>query len=64
MELSIYLVGDNDPIILREEEINDRRALKEIYQEYLNGADFLSISKDDYILGFNTKHITLMILKN
>ncbi len=63
MELIIYLVGDNDPIILREKEINDRRTAKEIYKEYLDGAEFLSISKDKSLLGFNTKNISLMVLK-
>lgn len=62
MELVIFLVGNNDPIILREKEINDRRTAKEIYKEYLDGAEFLSISNDNALLGFNTKNISLMIL--
>ncbi|MDJ1156037.1 hypothetical protein QNJ24_07925 [Macrococcus caseolyticus] len=62
MELVIFLVGNNDPIILREKEINDRRTVKEIYKEYLDGAVFLSIGNDNALLGFNTKNISLMIL--
>ncbi|ARQ03935.1 hypothetical protein CW697_10450 [Macrococcoides caseolyticum] len=62
MELVIFLVGNNDPIILREKEINDRRTVKEIYKEYLDGAEFLSIGNDNALLGFNTKNISLMIL--